>query len=233
MKKPFPLSLLFLLCLLGAETVLSFGTPLVWLVSIKVHEAVATVLLRIFQAVGILLLFLVLGAAFGCVTEGRTRRGVLWLVLAFLAHFLGVILSLVWQALFFGQAISEVTLAAVLSSVLLSAVLPFLLLFLLSYFVFLKKAPSDEPMGYRDLTASPIRAALLSAGLYLLYRFLDHLFYVIDYVEASFGFLFMETEEKVALFLDFIPVFAVPLAGYFVLLLGRRLYLHLSVCRGK
>lgn len=226
--KKLPLTLLFLLCLLGAETVLSFSTPLVWLVSVAVHEVPATVLLRIFQAAGVLILFLTLGAAFGSVREGRTRRGVLWLFLAFLAHFCSVILSLVWQALFFGQAISEATLAAVLTSVLLSAVLPFLIFFLLSYLIFLKKAPHGEPKNYRDLASSPARAALLSAGLHLLYRLIDHILYVVSYVEERFGFLFMETGEKLALFLDFIPVLAVPVGGYFLTILGRRWYLRLS-----
>ena len=166
MKKQFPLSLLLTLCLLGAETVLSLTTPLVWLVSIAGQEVLATVLLRIFQACGSLILFFMLGVAFGSVKEGRTRRGVLLLLLAFLAHFLGIILSLIWQALFFGQAISEATLAAVLTSVLLSVVLPFLAALLLSYYVFLRKAPLDEPKGVRDLTASPVKASLLSAGLF-------------------------------------------------------------------
>lgn len=226
--KRLPLTLLFSLCLLGGEILLSFGTPLVWLITAKGSSVLATVLLRLFEAARLLLLFLTLGAAFGSVKEERARRGVLWLLLAFLAHFLGVILSLVWQALFFGQAIAEATLAAVLTSVLLSAALPFLALFLLSYFIFLKKAPGDEPKDFRDLKAAPIRATLLSAGLFLLYRLLDQILYAVSYVEERFGLLFMETEEKLALFLDFIPVLAVPAGGYFLTLLGRRWYLRLS-----
>ena len=231
--KKLPLPLLFALCLLGTETVLSFSTPLVWLVNVAVHEVPATILLRLFQAVGVLIFFFTLGAAFGSVREGRTRRGILFLILTFLARFYGTILSLVWQGLFFAQAISEATLSAVLTSVLLSYATPFLILFLLSYFTFLKKAPLDEVKNYRDLSASPVRAALLSAGLYLLYRLVDHIFYFFAYVKERFGFLFMETGEKLALFLDFIPVLVVPIGGYFITLLGRRLYLHLSSLREK
>ena len=226
--KKLPLPLLFALCLLGGEILLSFGTPLVWLITAAGSSVLGTVLLRLFEAARLLLLFLTLGAAFGTVKEGRTRRGVLWLLLALLIHFFGTVLSLVWQALFFGQAIAEATLAAVLTSVLLSSALPFLAIFLLSYLLFLKKAPHDEPKGLYDLEAAPVRASLLSAGLLLLYHLLDQILYAVSYIEERFGLLFMETGEKLALFLDFIPVLAVPVGGYFLALLGRRGYLLLS-----
>lgn len=229
MKRKTPLLLLSAGILFLAQLLLSFGTPLAWLLGIKVHEVVGFLVLRLFESAGLLLLLATLGAAFGAVREGRLGHSVLLLTVAVGAHFFGTLLALLWQAVFFRQAIAGEALALLLGNVLDSSVLPLFLSFLLSYGIFLKKAPTDEPRDFRDTAASPVKAAILASSLIFGYRFLGQVIYAVDFVKDSFGFTFMKTAEKLTLFLDFIPVFAVSAAGYFLLLWARRAYLNVAL----
>ncbi len=229
MKRKIPLLLLSALVLLAAQLLLSFGTPLAWLLSVKVHEVIGFLVLRLFESAGLLLLLATLGAAFGAVREGKLRHSVLLLTVAVGAHFFGTVLALLWQAIFFRQAISGEALALLLGNVLDSSVLPLFVSFLLGYGIFLKKAPTDEPRDFRDTAASPVKAAILASSLIFGYRFLGQVIYAVDFVKDSFGFTFMKTAEKLTLFLDFIPVFAVSAAGYFLLLWARRAYLGFAL----
>lgn len=229
MKKRIPLLLLSAGILFLAQLLLSFGTPLAWLLSVEVHEVIAFLVLRLFEAAGLLLLLATLGAAFGAVREGKLGHSVLLLMLAVGAHFFGTVLALLWQAIFFRQTITSEALALLLGGVVDSSILPLFVSFLLGYGIFLKKAPTDEPRDFRDTAASPVKAAILASSLIFGYRFLGQVIYAVDFVKDSFGFTFMKTTEKLTLLLDFIPVFAVSAAGYFLMLWARRAYLGLAL----
>ncbi len=231
MKKRMPLPLLTVLALLGAEALLSFGTPLVWLLSISAGEVLGYVVLVIFESAGLLLLLSVLGAAFGALAGGM-RTPLLLLSGAVGAHLVGMILSLVWQALFFRQTISERELLLLLGSSLDNAILPLFASFLITYAYILKKAPACEVRSMRDRSTAPVRAAILSSSLIFAYRFIGQLISAIRFVNESFGFLFLKPGEKAMLFLDFIPVLAVSAGGYFLMLLAWRLYQRLAEARG-
>lgn len=228
MKKRIPLLLFSALILIAAQLILSFGTPLAWLLGAEVHEVVGFIVLRIFESAGLLLLLATLGAAFAAVALRRLRHAILLLTVAVGAHFLGTLLALLWQALFFSQGISEEKLALLLGNVMDSSVLPLFVSFLLAYGIFLKKSPTEEPRDYRDTTASPVRAAILASSLIFGYRLLGQVLYAIQFVKDSFGLLFIKPAEKATLFLDFLPVIAVSAGGYFLMLWARRAYLALA-----
>ena len=88
--------------------------------------------------------------------------------------------------------------------------------------IFLKKAGNDEPRGFRDTKSPAIRAAILSSALFFVIRLFSYILTVADFIKESFGFIFIDTGEKLSLILDAIPVIAVPLIGYFLLLTARR-----------
>ena len=222
MKKRISPTLAVLLLLFAAQAVLSFGLPLVWLLQLRVHEVVGFAVLRIVESAGLLLLSATIGAAFAAVATGRFGRAVLLLLSATGAHLFGTLLGLIWQALFFRQAITASSLGLLLGSIVDSALLPLFVSFLLAYAVFLRKAPHDEPKSHRDTAASPVRAAILASSLLFAYRLLGYILTVAEFVKTSFGFLFIDTGEKIALLLDLIPVFGVSAAGYFLILWARK-----------
>lgn len=232
MKKRIPLTLTLFSLLLAAQVLLSFGTPLMWLLQLYVHEVLAFILLRILEAAGLLILLATLGAAFAYVARGRRGGAVLLLLSGTGAHLLGTVLSLIWQALFFRQAISATTLGLLLSAVVETSLLPPIIAFFLSLTIFLKKAANDEPRGFRDTKSPAIRAAILSSALFFVIRLFSYILTVADFIKESFGFIFIDTGEKLTLILDAIPVIAVPLIGYFLLLTARRRTLALldAVC---
>ncbi len=226
-KLPFPL--LFCLFLFLGQLVLSFGTPLAYLVTEGWHEIPGFLLVRLFEVAGIFLLLTALGAAFATVAQARTRLGVLYLFMAALAHLFGTLLVLVWQACFFLQAITAASLGRMLGAVVDNSLLPLFIVFLLSYFLFLKKAPHDTPRSFFDTKASPVRGALLSLSLILLYRLAGQIMETVAFVKESFGILFMNNSEKLVLVLDFIPPLLIAGGGYFLLLAVRSRYLLLSL----
>ncbi len=228
-KKKIPPLLLAALLLLAAQIILSFGTPLVWLLGVTVHEVVGFIVLRIFESAGLLLLLMTLGAAFGAAASRKLAHALLLLTVAIGAHFFGTLLALLWQAIFFRQTITGGELALLLGNVLDSSVLPLFVSFLFCYNIFLKNAPNDEPRDFRDTASSPVKAAILASSLIFGYRFLGQVIYAVDFVKDSFGFTFIKPSEKLTVFLDFIPVFAVSAAGYFLLLWARRAYLRLAL----
>ncbi len=228
MKKRFPLSLLTLIVLLGAEVVLSLGAPLAYLLSTEVSEVLGFVLLRIFESARLLLLLMMLGAAFGAVSAGGVKISLFLLAGAAVTHLAGEILILVWQALFFRIAISELNLALTLAAAFDDALLPLVVSFLFSYFIFLKKDPKGEPRGMGDTHAAPVKAAILASSLLFTYRFARQVIYAVQFADEAFGFIFLKPGEQAALILDFVPVLAVSAGGYFLMLLARGLYVRLS-----
>ena len=233
MKKAFPLSLLIFAFLCGIEAVLSLGTPLVWLLSTEVGEVLAYAVLVLLESAELLLLLTVLGAAFAALTRGGMKAAILLLAEAVGAYLFGTLLSLVWQALFFAQPISEYELSLILGSAFDNALLPLFLAFFLAYGFILKKAPSGEPRSMRDTSSAPVQAAILASSVIFALRFIGQLITAIQFLKESFGFQFLKTGEKLMLFLDFIPVFAVSAGGYFLMLLARRLYLRLLDAKRK
>ncbi len=233
MKKSLPLSLLIWLLLLGAELLLSLGTPLVWLLSLHAGEVLGYAVLVLFESAGLLLLLMMLGAAFGAFSRSGVRASLLLLTEAVGAHSVGILLSLVWQALFFRQAISERSLALILGNLFDNALLPLFISFLIVYACILKGAPEGEPKNMRDTASAPVNAAILASSLIFGYRFIGQLISAIRFVNESFGFLFLKPGEKAMLFLDFIPIFAVSAGGYFLMLLARRLYLRFADVRSR
>ena len=228
MKKSLPFALLIFLLLLGAQTILSFGTPLAWLIGISIHEILAYAVLLLFETAGLLILLMILGAAFGAVHEGSFGRATVLLVSAVGAHFFGMILSLFWMALFFRQGITGETLALLLGGVLDSSVIPLFAVFFISYFVYLRKAPHEEPQSYRDTASSPVKSAILSTVILFAYRLLGQILEAVEFVQENGALFFLNFQEKLFMVLDFIPVFAVSIGGYYLMLLARRLYLKTS-----
>ncbi len=231
MKKTVPtgsvasLLLWFLLAVSGAELILSLGTPLAYLIATAVHEVPAFVVLRLFESAGLLLLLMTLGVAFGAVKLGHPWHGMLYLAEASLAHFFGSLMVLVWQALLFRQPVTAKEFALLLGNILDSLILPLFAAYGLALWLFLSKAPADEPRSLRDLSSSPVRAAVLASSLLFAYRLYGQLLTTNAFLKESFGFAFLKTSEIIILFLDYGFVFGVSAGGYFLLLLARRRYL--------
>ena len=222
--------LIVFLALMLLQIPLSFGSSLSLLCTAAIHETVGYIVLLIFESCGLLLLLCTLGASFGAVYEKRAGRGLAILLSASVAHLFGTLLSLIWLALFFGQAITAETLALLLGSGLDSALFPLLITFFLSYAVYLKKG-ADIPKGPRDKASLTLRAVILSSSLLFAYRLLGQILYAIEFVNAQFGFSFLNPAEKLVLVLDFIPVFLVSLGGYYLMLWTYRLYLRILKTR--
>ena len=222
--------LIVFLALLLLQIPLSFGSTLSLLCTAAIHETAGYIVLLIFESCGLLLLFCALGASFGAVYEKRAGRGAGIILLSVLAHLLGTVLSLIWLALFFGQAITDETLALLLGSILDSALLPLLICFFLSYFIYLQKG-ADIPKSPRDTASVTLRAIILASSLLFAYRLLGQILYAIEFVNAQFGFSFLNPAEKLVLMLDFIPVFGVSLGGYYLMLWAYRLYLRILKAR--
>lgn len=244
MKKTAPtgsvasLLLWFLLAASGAELILSLGTSLAYLIATAVHEVPAFLVLRLFESAGLLLLLMTLGVAFGAVKLGHPWHGVLYLAEASLAHLFGSLMVLVWQALLFRQPVTAEKFALLLGNMLDSLILPLFVTYGLALWLFLSKAPADEPKSPRDLSSSPVRAAVLASSLLFAYRLYGQILTTQAFLEEeSFDFTFLETSEIISeiimLFLDYILVFAISAGGYFLLLLARRLYLKAAALLSK
>lgn len=225
MKKPriAPLPAL-LLTLAVAYFLLSFGTSLAVLAA-TAADWFGAIILRLFQGAGFLMLIVALGAAFGAVAEGRGyRRPYLILLFAVAAYLFGVITGLIWSALFFSNEVAAEELSLILGSLFDSAILPLFATFILTDRIFLVKGGA-EPRDWRDIDSNVVRGALLATGLFFVYRLIGQIIESVSFVKEMFGFTFMTTGEKLAMVLDYIPVFVLPAAGYFILLWSRRQWL--------
>ena len=221
--KRLPLSLRLFLILLGAQLVLSFGTPLaVYLYTL--NEIIGFIALRIFQAAGLLLLLATLGCALGASVSTRKAPPYILMLYASAAHLFGAVAGLIWQALFLRIAASAEELALLFGSLLDSAVIPLFLTYILVYFLFLSKGKVDAPWSYRDFSSPVVRAALLASGIFFIYRLIGQIMTTVEFVEQALGFEFLKPDEKLLIILDYVPVIAVSVIGYFVLLRARAAY---------
>lgn len=221
-----------LLILSASYLLLSFGTPLAVL-AYSASEWLGFFVLTLFQGAGFLLLLCSLGAAFGAVSEGRGYlRPYLILLFAVLAYLLGTVAGLFWQALFLKIAVTAEELALMLGSLLDSAILPLLVVFLLADRIFLVKGGA-EPRNMRDTSASAVRGAILATSLLFAYRLVGQIMETVSFIDKAMGLTFVKTGERVAMVLDYIPVLALPTAGYFLLLLCRRAWLRFSLKRDE
>ena len=222
--KRIPPSVALFLILLGAPLLLSFGTPLaVYLYTL--NEVVGFIVLRVFQAAGLLLLLASLGCALGAAADGRRGQPYILMLYAALAHLFGSLMGLIWQALFLRIAVSAEELALLFGSLLDSAVIPLFLTYIIVYFVFLAKGKADAPWSYLDLSSPVVHSALLASGIFFVYRLIGQISTTVEFVKAALGFEFLKTEEKLLIILDYVPVIAVAILGYFLLLRARALYL--------
>lgn len=228
--RKLPLPLTFFLMLLLLQIPLALGSSLSWLLTVAVHETLGYLVLLLFESAGLLLLFLALGMSFGAVYERRYGRAFGFIALASLSTILGTVLSLILQALFFRQTVEEDVLARLLGSALDAAILPFFGALLLAYFVFLRRG-ADIPRSARATSSVTLRAIILANSALFAYRLLGQILYAVNFVNDSFGFTFLKPEEKLTLILDFIPVFGVAVASYYLLLWSFRLYLRILKAR--
>ena len=213
-----------LLLLSGAYLILSFGTPLAVL-AYSASEWFGFAALTVFQGLGFLLLMVALGAAFGAVSEGRGYlRPYLILVFAVLAYLVGAIAGLFWQALFLSIPVTADELALMLGAMVDSAFLPLFIVFILADRIFLAKGGA-EPRDFRDTAANAVRGAILTASLLFVYRLIGQILETVDFIDSARGITFLKTGEKIAMVLDYVPVFVLPAVGYFLLLWARRRWL--------
>lgn len=226
MKKLLPPSLLLFLFLLLTQIVLSFGTSLA-LLGMVVSDLLGFVILRLFQMVGFLLLLFTLGAAVGAIQDGHRARAYSFLILAVVAHFIGAILGLMWQAVFFYQAISAAELSLLLGSILDSSVLPLFASLIVAQLLYLTEPKRDTPKGYLDRSSSTVRAAIAISALIFAYRLIGQIIESVQFVRDALGFTFLRPAEKAMLFLDYIPVFLASFLGYFLIFYARNLYFRI------
>ena len=223
MKKHIPPTLLLFLALLLAQILLSFGTTLA-VYAMLISDVVGFLVLRLFQLAGFLLLLFTLGAAIGALQDGRRVRAYSFLTVAVIAHLIGAILGLIWQAVFFRQAISAVELSLLLGSIMDSSILPLFVSLIIAHAVHLREPMQDMPKGYRDFASPTVRSALLVSAVILAYRLIGQIIESVQFVRDALGFTFLRPAEKLMLFLDYIPVLLGSVLGYFILLYARRLY---------
>ena len=223
MKKHTSPTLLLFLALLAAQIVLSFGTTLA-LLGMLLDELFGFFVLRLFQMAGFLLLLLTLGASIGALQDGHRARAYVFLLVAVVAHLFGAILGLIWQAVFFYQAITAAELSLLLGSIMDSSILPLFVTLILAHMIYLQEPMKDTPKNWRDLTSPTIRAALLISGLIFAYRLIGQIVESVQFVKDALGFTFLKPAEKAILFLDYIPLLLASFLGYFVLLYARKLY---------
>lgn len=223
MKKLFPPTLVLFLALLAAQIVLSFGTTLAVYATL-LSSFFGYVVLRIFQTAGFLLLLFTLGASIGALQDGKRARAYLFLLSAVTAHFFGAILALFWQALFLRQGISAEQLSLLLGSIMDSSILPLFISLFLVHAVYLRAPMQDTPKGWRDLTSTTVRAAILVSSVIFVYRLIGQIRESIESIEHIGGYIFLKPAEKATLFLDYIPILLASFLGYFVLLFAKKLY---------
>ena len=223
MKKHTSPTLLLFLALLAAQIVLSFGTTLA-LLGMLLDELFGFFVLRLFQIAGFLLLLFTLGASIGALQDGHRARAYVFLLAAVVAHLFGAILGLIWQAVFFYQAITAAELSLLLGSIMDSSILPLFVTLILAHTIYLQEPMKDTPKNWRDLTSPTIRAALLISGLIFAYRLIGQIVESVQFVRDALGFTFLKPAEKAILFLDYIPLLLASFLGYFVLLYARTLY---------
>ena len=223
MKKHTSPTLLLFLALLAAQIVLSFGTTLA-LLGMLLDELFGFFVLRLFQMAGFLLLLFTLGASIGALQDGHRARAYVFLLAAVVAHLFGAILGLIWQAVFFYQAITAAELSLLLGSIMDSSILPLFVTLILAHMIYLQEPMKDTPKNWRDLTSPTIRAALLISGLIFAYRLIGQIVESVQFVRDALGFTFLKPAEKAILFLDYIPLLLASFLGYFVLLYARKLY---------
>lgn len=227
MKKFLPPSLLLFLFLLVAQILLSFGTSLA-LLGMVVSDLLGFAILRLFQMAGFLLLLFTLGAAVGAIQDGHRARAYSFLLLAVLAHFIGAILGLTWQAVFFYQAISAAELSLLLGSIMDSSILPLFVSLILAHLIYLPEPKKDTPKGYLDRSSATVRAAILISALIFAYRLIGQIIESIQFVSDALSFTFLKPAEKAMLFLDYIPVFLASFLGYFLIFYARGLYFRFT-----
>ena len=223
MKKHTSPTLLLFLALLAAQIVLSFGTTLA-LLGMLLDELFGFFVLRLFQIAGFLLLLFTLGSSIGALQDGHRARAYAFLLAAVVAHLFGAILGLIWQAVFFYQAITAAELSLLLGSIMDSSILPLFVTLILAHMIYLQEPMKDTPKNWRDLTSPTIRAALLISGLIFAYRLIGQIVESVQFVRDALGFTFLKPAEKAILFLDYIPLLLASFLGYFVLLYARKLY---------
>lgn len=232
MKKHIPPTLLLFLALLLAQVVLSFGTTLA-ILAMAVNEIFGFLVLRLFQMAGFLLLLFTLGAAVGALQNGRRAQAYLFLLVAVVAHLIGAILGLLWQAVFFYQAISDTELSLLLGSIMDSSILPLFISLILAHAIFLREPMQDTPKGRCDRTSSTVRAAMLISSLIFAYRLIGQIVESVQFVNDALGFTFLKPAEKAMLILDYIPVLLASFLGYFLLLYARELYFRITASTKK
>ncbi len=219
--KSLPPWLRFLLAAVGIEFLRSFLPPLAFFLD-AVSGWLSYPVHTLSETAGLLLLTATLGVAFGA-SRRSPWYGCLYLGSAAAAFLLGGFCSLLWQALFFRRGITGLELSLLFGSALDSSFLPLVAAYLLGYFGFLAKHPEEKVTSYRDLGSSPARAVLAASLLILVYRLIGQIMTTVDFLDTS-GFLY--PVETVTIVLDFLLIFAVAAAGYFVALYARRLYLR-------
>ena len=67
-------------------------------------------------------------------------------------------------------------------------------------------------------------ARILASGIFFAYRLIGQISTTAEFINQALGFEFLKPAEKLLIILDYVPVIAVSVIGYFLLLRARAAY---------